>query len=155
MPVVDYSLERFPDGMVDRFEWSGSEPLEFGVLDPETENSAHQLNVMIAEWIERLALSQHGQHELFMPDHTYVCLHDVEMIDDVAAEKHEVGFFAEPAGAMLFTRDPTITLYSWRTSQQGFGVLWSCVGFRCQPISEEREEEIYRLVIASAARDAS
>lgn len=154
MPVIDYSLERFPDGIVDRFEWSDAEQIEFGVLGPETENSAHQLNVMIAEWIERLALKQHGQHELFMPDHTYVCLHDIEMIDDVAAEKHEVGFFAEPTDNMLFTPDPTVTLFSWRTSQQGFGVLWSCFGFRCLPISEQRAEEIYQLVIASAARDA-
>jgi len=153
--LADHSLERFPDGMEDRFEvLDDAGPIDLeGVLDPEMETRAHNLNVLVAGWIERLALTGHGRHGLFMPDHTYVGLHESEVIDDVEAEKHEVGYFADTKGDVHFTLRPTITLYSWRTTQQDFGVLWSCVGFRCEPISEERAEAVYQLVIASATRD--
>lgn len=45
---------------------------------------------------------------------------------------------------------PSITLYSWRTSQLDLGVIWSSFGFRSEPISDETEEAIYLQVLAAA-----
>lgn len=155
MRLVDYSLERFPDGMVEQFDWSeDAEPTRIvAELDLEAESAAQELNVTIADWIEQLALTGHGRHELFMPGHTYVGAHDVEMIDQVEAEKYEVGFFAAQPANVISVPLPAITLFSWRTTQQGFGILWSCLGFRCEPVSREVEEAIYQQVLLAAGAD--
>lgn len=45
---------------------------------------------------------------------------------------------------------PTLTLYVWRTQQIGFGIIWSSFGFRCQPIDEHEQEQMYQRVRAAA-----
>lgn len=154
MALIDYSLERFPEELVDRIETiDGINELVFGELDPEAEEQAHRTNVMIAEWIEQLATSASGSHSHFMPDHTHVGLHYVDLADDVQTDKYEVGFFrrADPQDALV-PPAPFITLYSWRTQQLGFGVIWSSFGFRCEEISAEAEEAIYQQVLGAASR---
>lgn len=107
---------------------------------------------MIATWIERLATSTAGEHPSFMPNHSYVGLCQVEQIGDGKMEKHEVGFFRQKRFPTnwLHPPRPTITLYSWCASQLEFGIIWSSVGFRCEPISDEAEEAIYQRVLAVA-----
>jgi len=153
MAIVDYSLERFPEELVDHVDLvDGFGELTFGEFDIEAEEQAHRTNLMIAAWIERLATLGGGELPSFLPNHSYVGLCQVEQIGDGKMEKHEVGFFRRRRFPTSWLRPPrpTITLYSWRASQLEFGIIWSSVGFRCEPISDEAEEEIYQRVLAVA-----
>lgn len=152
MALVDYSLERFPEELTDRIEAiDGINELVFGEIDVHAEERAYRTNLMIAQWIERLATSASGSHSHFVPDHTYVGLHHVDLADDVQTEKFEVGFFSlsHPAGALV-APTPFLTLYFWRVQQLGFGVIWTSLGFRCEEITPEAEEAIYQQVRAIA-----
>ena len=153
MALTDYTLERFPDHPFEHLELT--DDLEQCELDPpdlQAEEQAHQTNLMIAAWIERLATSAGGEHSSFMSNHSYVGLCQVEQIGDGKMEKHEVGFFRRrrfPTNWLRAPR-PTITLYSWRASQLEFGIVWSSIGFRCEPVTEAAEEAIYQRVLAVA-----
>ena len=153
MVLTDYTLERFPDLPFEHLELADDlEQCEFGPPDLQAEEQAHQTNLVIAEWIERLANSASGEHPSFLPSHSYVGLCQVEQIGDGKMEKHEVGFFRRrrfPTNWLSPPR-PTITLYSWCASQLEFGIIWSSIGFRCEPIAEDVEEAIYQQVLAAA-----
>lgn len=152
MAIVDYSLERFPEELDDRLETiDGVDELVFGEIHIEAEEQAHRTNLMIARWIQRLATSASGSHSHFMPDHTYVGLHHVDLADDVQTEKFEIGFFplSHPAGPLV-APTPFLTLYFWRVQQLGFGVIWTSLGFRCEEITPEAEEAVYRQVQEAA-----
>lgn len=152
MALVDYSLERFPEDHASHLEAiDGINELVFGEFDIQAEDEAHRTNLMIADWIERLATSASGSHSHFLPDHTYVGLHHVDLADDVQTEKFEVGFFplSHPAGSLV-APDPFLTLYFWRVRQLGFGVIWTSLGFRCEEITSEAEEAIYQRVLRAA-----
>lgn len=98
MALVDYSLERFPEHIVDHVELIDDvEQLEFGVLDVDAEEQADRTNTMIASWIERLAASSSGACPAFMPGQSYVGLRELEVIGDGKMEKFEVGFFRDEA----------------------------------------------------------
>ncbi len=152
MALVDYSLERFPEELTDRLEAiDGVDELVFGQLDIEAENQAHLKNVMIASWIEQLAVSPPGSHSHFMPDHSYVGLHEVELHGEVQTYKFEVGFFRRTDQQdPLVPPEPSITLYSFREQLLDASIISSSFGFRCEEISAEAEEEIYQQVLAAA-----
>lgn len=154
MALVDYSLERFPEELADQIETiDGINELVFGEFDIQAEDQAHRTNLMIAKWIQRLATSALGSQSHFIPDHTYVGMHHVDLADDIQTEKFEVGFFSlsHPAG-WLVAPTPFLTLYFWRVKQLGFGVIWTSLGFRCEEITPEAEEAIYQQVLASATK---
>ena len=153
MVLTDYTLERFPDLPFENLELTDDlEQCEFCPPDLQAEEQAHQTNLLIAAWIERLASSSGNEHSTFMPNHIYVGLSQVEQIGDGTMEKHEVGFFRRRklAPMWLSPPNPTITLYSWRASQLEFGTIWSSVGFRCEPVTEDAEEAIYQQVLMAA-----
>lgn len=154
MALVDYSLERFPEELTDQIgNIDAACELEFGELDPQAEEQAHRTNLMISEWIEQLATSTSSSHSRFMPDHTYVALHYLDLVDRVQTEKFEVGFFRLPRTQnSLVPPAPSLTLYSWRVTELGFGIIWTSLGFRCQEISAEAEEAVYQQVLRVASR---
>ena len=154
MALVDYSLERFPEELADRIETiDGVNEFVFGDLDPEAEDLAHRTNVMIAEWIQRLAASASGSDSYFMPDHSYVGLHYVDLADDVQIEKFEVGFFRhDDQPDPLVPTEPFITLYSWREQLLDLSVISSSFGFRCEEISAEAEAAIYEQVLEAVTK---
>lgn len=123
--TVDYSLERFPEELTDRIETiDGVNELVFGELDIDAEGQAHRTNAMITDRIKQLAVSASGSHSHFLPDHTHVGLHHVDLADDVQTEKFEGGFFRQtlPQNSLI-SPTPFLTLYSWRVQQLGFGVI--------------------------------
>lgn len=151
MALVDYSLERFPDHLIDQFD--DLDGLVLGEVDIEAENQAHLKNVMIANWIEQLAVTGSGSHSHFMPDHSYVGMHEVEVDGDVQIEEFEVGFFRRSDQKdPLVPPEPVITLYSIRQQLLDTSIISSSFGFRCEEISDEAEEAIYQQVLAAAGR---
>jgi len=150
MTEVDYSLERWPS---DADEWFDIEPVdgEFHV-DLEAEDAAHRINQAISNWIERKALTSFGIDHRLLPNHTYVGIEQTEFVDDVCSQKYEVGFFPDLTNWTLPPK-PTLTLYVWRTQQLGFGVVWSSFGFRCEPIDDLQQEQVYHRVLAAVLKD--
>jgi len=152
MALVDYSLERFPEHLIESLDdLEFADQVNVDLPDLLAEEQAHRINVTIAEWIEQLAASASGSHSHFMPDHTYVGLHEVQLDGDVQTDRYEVGFFrrVDPQ-ELLVPPEPFITLYSWRVEQLGFGIVWSSLGFRCGEIAPEAEEHIYSQVVSAA-----
>lgn len=151
MPLTDYSLERFPEHLIEQLEDSDCVELTIDLPDIQAEDQAHRSNLMIATWIERLATSE--SHCIFMPDHTHIGLHHVDLAADVQTEKFEVGFFCKKTSSLFVPPTPFLTLYYWRVQQQGFGLIWTSLGFRCEEISAEAEEAIYQQVLTAARCD--
>lgn len=153
MALVDYSLERSPEHLIESFDdLELADQLEIELPDIEAENQAHLVNVMIASWIEQLATWASGSHSHFMPDHTYVGLHEVKVEGDVQIEEFEVGFFRRSDQKdPLVPPEPVITLYSFREQLLDTSVISASFGFRCEEISTEAEEAIYQRVLDAAS----
>lgn len=152
MALADYSLERFPEDLADRIEAiDGTNELQLGELDIDSEEQAHLKNVMIAAWIEQLATAVPSARSHFMPDHACVGLHHVDVVDSVQTDKFEVGFFHLITPYVIVPTAPFLTLFCWRVRELGFGVIWTSLGFRCEEISAEAEEAIYQRVLTAAA----
>lgn len=154
MALIDYSLERFPDHLIENFDdLEHADQLEIELPDIEAEEQAHRTNVMIANWIEQLATSASGSHSHFMPDHTYVGLHEVQLEGQVEVHQYEVGFFRRlDPQELLVPPEPFITLYSRREQLLNSSIISSSFGFRCEEISAEAEEAIYQQVLTAAER---
>lgn len=152
MALVDYSLERFPEDQATHLEAiDGIELLESGDFDMQAEEQAHQTNLMIGEWIRRLATSEPTAGAQLLSAHTYVGLHHVDIIGGTQTEKFEIGLFSRSSPRhLLVPPAPFLTLYSWRVQEIGFGVIWTSLGFRCQKITPEAEEAIYQHILAAA-----
>lgn len=154
MALIDYSLERFPDHLIESLDdLEHADQLHEYLPDLDAEQRAHQTNLLIANWIEQLATTASGSHSHFMPDHTYVGLHEVQLEGQVEVHQYEVGFFRriDPQD-LLVPPEPFITLYSIREQLLDTSIIASSFGFRCEEISAEAEEAIYQQVLTAAGR---